>query len=215
VRRLAALVLASTTLAGGLVGCGAKVHTDPSPFDVDDPSAGAPPAPQAVRWEMRPEASPGPGARDGTIARAALNAVLDAGPGAFLHGFEVAAAMDRGRFTGWRLVQWMQGETRFAGLDLAPGDVLIAINGRPLSRPDQLEALWDSLRTANEVVCDLTRGDARFQLHFTIDPPLTATAAPSPPPPPPPAVVTVPAEPPPPPPPPPPSGKHLGRHRHK
>ena len=124
--------------------------------------------------------------------------------------------MDRGRFTGWRLVQWMPGATRFAGLDLAPGDVLIAINGRPLSRPDQLFALWESLRTANEMVCDLTRGDARFQLRFTIAPPLDpAAAAAAPPPPPPPPVVTVPAEPPPVPPPPPPSKKRLGHHRHK
>jgi len=217
VRRSPALAAVAFGLAAaaGLVGCGAKVHTEPSPFEVADPAAAPPPAPTSVRWEMRPEAAPGPGARTGTIARASLNAVLDAGPGAFLRGFEVDAAMDHGRFTGWRLVQWMPGETRFAGLDVGPGDILIAINGRPLSRPDQLQALWESLRSANELVCDLTRGDARFQLRFTITPAADPTAAP-PPPPVTPATVTVPAaEPATPPTTTPPPSKHLPARRRK
>jgi S1-C subfamily serine protease len=53
-----------------------------------------------------------------------------------------------------------------------PGDVLLAINGKPVSRPDQLQALWDSLRTANEVAAQLSRGDLALELRFAIDPPL-------------------------------------------
>jgi hypothetical protein len=31
--------------------------------------------------------------------------------------------------------------------------------------------VWDALRTADLVTCDILRGEARFQIAFTIDPP--------------------------------------------
>jgi S1-C subfamily serine protease len=49
---------------------------------------------------------------------------------------------------------------------------VLAVNGKPLSRPDQLQALWDSLRTANEVTAEMWRGDRRFELHFQVEPKL-------------------------------------------
>jgi hypothetical protein len=173
-----AAIVASLALAA----CGAKVHVDDSPYDLDTPAAAPVAPPQAVAWDLRPEAPAGPGVRTGTIARPALVAVLDAGPGAFLSGFEVAPELDGQRFAGWRLVQWMPGQRRFAGLDLAPGDILLAINGQTLSRPDQLETLWTSLRTADQLVCDLGRGANRFQLTFAILPPLGAAPPPTAPP---------------------------------
>jgi S1-C subfamily serine protease len=69
-------------------------------------------------------------------------------------------------------VQFLDAQTPLATADLAPGDVLLAINGRPLSRPDQLQTLWDSLRTSNEVTAQLWRGTGKFELHFTIEPAL-------------------------------------------
>jgi S1-C subfamily serine protease len=51
-----------------------------------------------------------------------------------------------------------------------PGDVLLAVNGKPLSRPDQLQAVWDSLRTANEIDAELWRGDAKLTLSFAVEP---------------------------------------------
>jgi hypothetical protein len=125
----------------------------------------------------RPTAPPGRGARTGTIARASLNAVLDAGPGAFLHGFEVAPVMDGQRFAGWRLVQLMEGEHRFDGLDVTPGDVLLSVNGLPVSKPDQLAAVWDALRAANQLVIAIVRDHASVELRFAIDPPTGAGSA--------------------------------------
>ena len=51
-----------------------------------------------------------------------------------------------------------------------PGDVLLAVNGKPLSRPDQLQAVWDSLRGANQLVAELWRGNAKLRLEFAIEP---------------------------------------------
>src|SRR5262249_12066482 len=110
-----------------------------------------------------------------TIERARLVAVLDGGPGAFLHdqaitGLEVTAKLDGERFVGWQLVAVPHKDSPLADLDLAPGDVLLAINSTPISRPDQLQVVWDGLRTANELTAELWRGNGKLRLDFTIEP---------------------------------------------
>src|SRR5439155_5339840 len=110
--------------------------------------------------------------RTGTIARDRLVAVLDAGPGMFLRQLEVAPRMSGDRFMGWQLVQLIDHTGPLGGVDVIPGDVLLAINGKPLERPDELQTVWDSLRTANELTAQLSRGDAKLELRFTIDPPV-------------------------------------------
>jgi type II secretory pathway component PulC len=155
-----------------LAACGPKVQTTSTTLDEDLGT----PAP-AVTTTATPEperaiAPPGKGFRTGTIERAKLVAVLDAGPPMFLRQVEVAAKMNGERFVGWELVQLVDHQSPLVDVDVVPGDVLLAINGQPLSRPDQLQAVWDSLRTANAVSAQLWRGDAKFTLEFTIDPPV-------------------------------------------
>lgn len=157
-----------------VAACGPKVSTDPSPYEQDDPAAGAPAAEKAPTWEDLPVAEAGPGAREGTIERAKLDAILDAGPGATLRHFEVAAEHDGNRFLGWRLVAVDPKHRGFDGIDLLPGDVLVALNGRSVSRPDELQAVWDSLRTADAIVADLKRGEAKFSLRWAIVTPAPA-----------------------------------------
>jgi hypothetical protein len=173
------LVLAIAAAAA----CGPKVA--PAPPAIEDDLQ-----PRRVVAELPPSdpllataravAPTGPGARTGTIARARLVAVLDAGPASFLRQLEVAPHMSGERFVGWQLVQLVDRASPLAGVDVAPGDVLLAINGQPLSRPDQLQALWDSLRTANEVTALLWRGADRLTLAFQIEPPAASTPAPAP-----------------------------------
>jgi hypothetical protein len=156
-----------------LAACGPKVAIEPSPYDEDDPAAGAPVQRSTFRgWDERVEAPhQGEGLRTGTIDRTALLAVLDAGPGQFLRQLEVTGAMDGELFVGWQLVQLLDKSSALHRLDLVAGDILIALNGAPLSRPDQLMTVWDSLRSADRLTCDLLRGEARFQISFAIEPP--------------------------------------------
>lgn len=151
--------------------CAPKVSTAPSRFDdvelnkhqqVPAQVEGQGPAP-------RIEAPPGKGLRSGTIARSRLLAVLDAGPGSFLRQLEVSPRKQGDRFVGWELVQVIDRQSPLIDLDLVVGDVLLAINGKPISRPDQLQTVWDSLRTASEVTAQLWRGDAKLTLAFTVD----------------------------------------------
>ena len=155
-----------------LLACGPKA--DPQkPMVVDEdlgPRQQASEAQPAV--VERPVAPPGKGLRTGAIERARLDAVLDGGPGNFLRQLEVTPRMDGNRFVGWQLVQLIDHAGPLVDVDVAPGDVLLAVNGQPLSRPDQLQAVWDSLRTANEVTAQLWRGDQRLELRFTVQPPV-------------------------------------------
>ena len=162
----------SLLLVVALAACGPKVTPNkPASFDEDlasksaETSEAAAPAP-----ETRAEAPAGKGLRTGTIERAKLVAVLDGGPGAFLRQFEVTARMDGDKFVGWQLVQLIDHQGPLADIDLQPGDVLIAVNGQSISRPDQLQTVWDSLRQANEINADLWRGNGKLELHFAIDP---------------------------------------------
>lgn len=154
--------------------CAPKVSTGPTRFDdVELNKHQQPPAevaPQAEVTPPRPEAPPGKGLRTGTIARSRLIAILDAGPGSFLRQLEVAPRKHGERFVGWELVQVLDRASPLIDVDLVVGDVLLAINGKPISRPDQLQSVWDSLRTANEVTAQLWRGDGQLTLAFTVDP---------------------------------------------
>ncbi len=169
---------AGLLLALPLLACGPKVSPRVGALDEDlggkqtmqdGPAAVAVEAPRA-------EAPAGKGQRTGTIARDKLVAVLDAGPGAFLRQLEIAPQLNGERFVGWQLVQLLDRSGPLVDVDVVPGDVLLAINGQPLSRPDQLQTVWDSLRTANLVTAQLWRGKSQFSLEFAIEPKVSAPA---------------------------------------
>lgn len=157
-----------------VVACGPKVDPKaPSENDLDTPATKSAPAEPTATAEPRIEAPAGKGERKGTINRAKLLAVLDSGPGNFLRQVEVTPKKDGDRFVGWQLVQLIDRTGPLGALDLAPGDVLLAVNGKPLAQPDQFQALWDGLRTTNKITAQLWRGDAKFELEFAIDPPVS------------------------------------------
>lgn len=154
-----------------LAACAPKVQPSTTAFneDLGSRETAEAPATPAVAPE-RPVAPPGKGLRTGTIDRAKLVAVLDAGPPIFLRQVEITAKMNGERFVGWQLVQLVDRAGPLVDVDVVPGDVLLAINGQPLSRPDQVYTMWNSLRTANTVTAQMWRGDAKFDLVFEIQP---------------------------------------------
>jgi hypothetical protein len=157
-----------------VLACGAKTPKAPRAID-DDLEAretAAPVGAAAPSGEPRVVAPPGKSLRTGTIARDRLVGVLDAGPAMFLRQLEVAPYMTRDRFVGWQLVQLIDHTGPLHDIDLVPGDVLLAINGKPIARPEQLQTVWDSLRTANEIAAQMWRGAGALELRFTIEPPV-------------------------------------------
>lgn len=188
--------------AGLAAGCGAKVK--PPVFEEDDPRAareaaldeadqeaapatapsGAPGDPgagtvEAVVLPPRPLAPPGTQPRTGTIDRGALLGVLDQGPGGFLRAVEISPFFEGSHFLGWRLDQIVDRASPLYAVDLALGDIVLAVNRRPLARPEHLMALWQELRGADELVAQVWRGAAAFELRFAITPKAAAQPAPA------------------------------------
>ena len=164
-----------------VLACGPKVAPNAARLDEDLPADHiATTTEQPAAPPARPEAPPGKGLRSGTIERAHLVAVLDQGPGAFLRQLEVTPRMDGNRFVGWQLVQLLDPTSPLRDVDVVPADVLLAINGKPISRPDQLQMVWDSLRTANEVRALVWRGDSKLELAFAIEPAVDPATMPTP-----------------------------------
>ena len=159
-----------------LVACGPKVSTKPPSYDEDlDNKQAVPAAPVDELTMEREVAPPGKGLRAGTIARDKLIAVLDAGPGMFLRQFEVTAKLAGDRFVGWQLVQLVGSQANpLYDVDLLPGDVLLSINGKTIARPDQLQTVWDGLRTADTVTAQLWRGQTKLTLEFAVEPKVVA-----------------------------------------
>ncbi len=173
----------ASLLVLAIAACTPKAPNGPMLHEDDPELRGArpaDPAPVAAPAATRAEAPPGKGLRTGTIARASLVAVLDAGLPSFLREFEIEARTQGNQFVGWQLVQLLDKTGPLHDLDLAPGDVLLAINGQAISRPEQAQQVWDGLRTANQVTAQLWRGAQKLELQFVIDPPLGPPPPPAP-----------------------------------
>lgn len=112
------------------------------------------------------EPPPAPLSSEGTIARAELDPVLEAGLGRFLQRVSTEPHLDAGRFVGHRITE-LRGDL-FASVDLQPGDTLLRINGMPIERPEEALAAWNALRVASELTIDLMRDGERRQLRYAI-----------------------------------------------
>jgi hypothetical protein len=109
-----------------------------------------------------------PPVTSGTILRAELTPVLDAGLGRFLQGVVTEPRLEDGDFVGFELVSLYPDDPRFARLDLRPGDVVTRVNGRSIERPEHAIAVWSSLRVASQLLVEYRHeGEAR-ELRFEI-----------------------------------------------
>jgi type II secretory pathway component PulC len=115
--------------------------------------ASAAPAPRAAA-PATCEAFLRPGVlRRGTVVRA-----VDRGLGKWLQGVKVAPVREAGRFRGWRVESLYPDDPCFRSLDLREGDVVTAVNGTSLERPEQANDVFQSLRSARALRVELVRG---------------------------------------------------------
>jgi type II secretory pathway component PulC len=94
---------------------------------------------------------------------------LSRGLGDFLTRLEVAPFAPGGKFRGWRIAKLREGDPLWAGVDLAPGDVVTSVNGRPIERPEQALTAFQSLAVATELRVAYERDGARRELVYPID----------------------------------------------
>lgn len=102
-----------------------------------------------------------------SLERAEVLAAVDAGLGYFLQRVDVEPELHDGRFKGFRIVG-LYPQGYWAGVDLAPGDVVTQVNGMPIERETQAYAAFESLRSAKELRVSLIRRGRPYELVLPI-----------------------------------------------
>ncbi|MEY2933816.1 MAG: hypothetical protein RL033_4565 [Pseudomonadota bacterium] len=103
----------------------------------------------------------------GTLWRRDVNASLEAGLGRFLQHADLEPEVSAGAFVGFRIVE-LRPPAWWAGIDLAPGDIVTQVNGMPIEQPTEAHAAFESLRSSDKLTVKyLRRGEAR-ELTFSI-----------------------------------------------
>ena len=168
-------------LALGCAACGASTPAHPTTPAHAAP-AQKPPAPELTADSSPPAPAesatasnaPAPGAElppeleAGEINRGTLSAVLSSGIGRFLQRLHAEPQLDKGRFLGWRLVSFAEGDATLRSGVLQPGDTVMRVNGQSIERPEQFKNVWDSMATSSDLVLEVQRAGKRSELHYRI-----------------------------------------------
>src|SRR3974390_696326 len=108
---------------------------------------GAPraPAPAPANAIVPAASATAPGASDHALSRSAVRATVAPGLGAFLQHVEVEdkPVWVGGKFHGFRIAV-LRDDRFWSGVDLKAGDVVTSVNGMPIERPQQAQAVFDS-----------------------------------------------------------------------
>ena len=105
----------------------------------------------------------------GSIRRSDVRQALSAGLGMFLQRvtFDVDHPVFRDhKFVGFRITE-LKGPG-WQGIDLKPGDVVTAVNGFTVERPEQAQQAFLSLAVASELRVDYERNDQPRSLRLAI-----------------------------------------------
>ncbi len=165
------LLVSSCALAAACASGGS--HIDVSPAEVPipaRPSSGAAAAP----------AEPVEDATPVVLTRALVRQTVQQGIGNFLSGIELSPVLRGGRFVGFRIDQ-ARALPRWnaSGLAVRRGDVVTRINGSPIERPEQAQAVFNHLVDADAIVVDVIRdgGSVTLRIPVTADPPAVTDAS--------------------------------------
>jgi type II secretory pathway component PulC len=107
-------------------------------------------------------------AAPGTIKRAQLDELLAGGPAPILAMVVTEPYRERGRFVGFRIISFTQGEPTV--VDLRAGDVILAVNGHRIERPEHYFEVYEALKTADQLSFDVMRDGVDQQLTYPIVP---------------------------------------------
>lgn len=133
-----------------------------------------PAGPQAVVEGVESDVAPvemmaEPQGTPGHIQRGALERFVAHGPGYALQLVQVQPAFSGGRFTGFQIVAVSEEGSRLMGGALQPGDVVVRVNRRAISRPEDYMAAWESLKGCGEVSLQIMRGGQPMELVWPVE----------------------------------------------
>lgn len=110
----------------------------------------------------------------GTLWRDEVHSIVDAGLGWFLQRVDVEAALEAGRFRGFRVVRLKPADF-WQGVDLKPGDVVLSVNGMSIEHETEAYGAFQSLKKSDELRVKYVRGGSERELVYRIvEPPAEA-----------------------------------------
>lgn len=104
----------------------------------------------------------------GTIPRWRMQAELNRGIGRFLREVHVHRVLSHGHFVGWKLLSLFASRAEVRVQGVKTGDVLLRVNGASVERPEAFKAVWDGLRSADEITLDIERAGQPTRVHYKI-----------------------------------------------
>jgi hypothetical protein len=135
--------------------------------DIDEPM------PPGVKTSMDspalPDASLAPALTraPGTLARADVERVVDAGLGRFLSHVQLEPSLAGGKFMGWSIVA-LQPPELWSGIDLRPGDVVTRVNGMSIEREMEAYDAFQAVRGADKLEVSYLRQREPRTLSYAI-----------------------------------------------
>lgn len=145
-----------------LTACGSSQYPgidEPMPVPTDLERADAKAA-QAAR--AKPDA-PAPG----TLRRADVESVVDAGLGRFLSHVALEPRVSAGKFAGWTIMA-LEPPDLWQGVDLKPGDVVTRVNGMPIERETEAYDAFQAVRQASTLEVSYLRQNQPRTLRYAI-----------------------------------------------
>jgi hypothetical protein len=105
--------------------------------------------------------------RPGTLQRADVERMVDAGFGRFLSHVEVEPSVSAGKFKGWSIVA-LQPPELWRGIDLRPGDIVTRVNGMPIEREMEAFEAFQAVRGAEKLEVSYSRQSQPRTLTYLI-----------------------------------------------
>ena len=128
-------------------------------------------APDAGGAQPEPPFVPCPANTPTTTTRTELQAFLDRGLPDLLARMHTAPVLDRqgpgARFVGFRLVA-LEDDLRCGPFGLREGDILTAVNGHGVERPEDALEVWQQLYEATTISLSLLRGGVEQEAVLTV-----------------------------------------------
>ena len=117
---------------------------------------------------VAPAPAPAPPRPAMTIFRDELDETLDRGLQPLIAKVGLRPWFEKDRFVGWKIQFREPGEPPFRDSAVRPGDVLTRVNGQPVERPDQMMAVWKSLRGAEQVTFTVLRTGETKEITYAV-----------------------------------------------
>lgn len=130
------------------------------------PTAGAPTVHAAPASVASVKPTPLP---PNTVRRSDVVALVEGGLGGFLQKLELddVPVFVGGKFHGFRVTALLDSEF-FRGVDLQAGDVVTAVNGQAIERPEQAVRVFESLASAPDIRVSFERGGSPREIRLSI-----------------------------------------------